>query len=125
MLYHVPDLDRALGEIARVLVPGGRLVAATNAAGHLFELWALVGRDKLSEPRQFLADTGEEELARHFVRVERRDLESTVTFQDADAARGYVASSIAHKHLAERVPADMGPLAATRRNSVFVAETAA
>lgn len=38
MLYHVPDLDRALSEIRRVLRPEGRLCAATNGANHMREL---------------------------------------------------------------------------------------
>src|SRR5207302_7666109 len=31
MLYHVPDVDRGLAEIARVLAPGGTLIAVTNS----------------------------------------------------------------------------------------------
>lgn len=42
MLYHVPDRQRALGELARVLRPGGRLFAATNGRGHLCELDAML-----------------------------------------------------------------------------------
>lgn len=38
MLYHVPDIDLALGEISRVLTPNGILFAATNGKSHMQEL---------------------------------------------------------------------------------------
>lgn len=38
MLYHVPQINRALSEIKRVLRPNGRLLAATNGDNHMKEL---------------------------------------------------------------------------------------
>ena len=38
MLYHVPDLDKALGEFRRVLKPNGYFFAATNGKNHLVGL---------------------------------------------------------------------------------------
>jgi SAM-dependent methyltransferase len=122
MLYHVPDLDGALAEMARVLASRGRLVAATNGVRHLEELWSLVGRDKAGEPRHFMAEDGAERLAPWFEHVERRDVVSAVTFADAAAVRGYVSSSVAHKHLAAHVPELASPLMATRRATIFVAD---
>jgi SAM-dependent methyltransferase len=123
MLFHVADLDRALAELARVLRPGGRLVAATNSLRHLGELWALVGRDR-TEPVRFSSETGEQPLREHFPWVERRDVEGRVTFPTREDVRAFIASSIAHEHLAERVPPLDRPLVATRRAAIFVAEKA-
>ena len=124
MLYHVPDVERALAELARVLVPGGRLVAVTNAPDHLRELRELLGLRRRSAAYPFSGANGEELLLRHFARVETRDGAGTIDFPNRDEVMGYVESSRTLFDSEAAVPAFDGELVVTRHPVVFVAHTA-
>jgi SAM-dependent methyltransferase len=122
VLYHVPDLDKALAELARVLRPGGRLVAATNGVTQLAELWELIGRDRSERWTLFMRETGERFLAPHFAHVRCIPLDGTVDLS-RDDMRAYIGNSVAHKHAVDAVPLFEGTRAVTTSSAVFVAET--
>jgi SAM-dependent methyltransferase len=117
MLYHVPNLDRALAELRRV---SHTLVAATNGFDQLREMWELVGRDLGDRRRLFMRETGAAFLQRHFAEVRTIDLPATVELS-ADDMRHYIAHSVAHRHLADRVPDFDGMRTVTASTAVFVA----
>jgi SAM-dependent methyltransferase len=120
MLYHVPDLDRAIGELARVLRRGGRLIAITNGRRQLSELYELVGAEKPQS--SFSSENGAEQLERHFSRVHRVDLEPVAHFADRAAAAAYLAT-LGREALAARLPEFEKPLVARGQTTVFVADT--
>jgi SAM-dependent methyltransferase len=94
MLYHVPDLDAALRELARVLEPDGALVAATNGAHHFEQVREfLPARSRwLGHIRAFGLETGPPAVGRHFTGVAVERHPSTLEVPEAEPIVRYIAS---------------------------------
>jgi len=101
MLYHVPDLPRALGEIQRVLKPGGKLYAATNGQNHMAELRALIHQfdpaldymATAAPPERFFSlENGSAHLAPWFPMLELRHYLDGLAVTDVNALVDYVFS---------------------------------
>lgn len=139
VLYHVPDLDRALSGIVAVLSPGGALVASTIGIEdnkELAEVFAGYSSSLAYDPARIAAAFGLENgraiLERHFSRVERRDFENSLSIDDprpvldyalsVSGAAGAIADQTAFlAYVRERMERSGGRLVVTKRTGVFVA----
>lgn len=103
MLYHVPEIARALAEFRRVLKPRGKLFAATNGTDHMRELDALVaqflGTDKIARELAFHRDNGRTILASHFPNARWVDYPDTLVVTEAEPLIAYAMSGLIGKQI--------------------------
>ncbi len=113
LLHQVPDIDRALGEIRRVLRPTGTAVFATHTGYYLLRLgshlmrfddlyrrvYALLGVpdvERLSlwaHAQRFHLENGLNILTRHFHAVARYDHPASLVFPSVDPMMAYLDST--------------------------------
>jgi SAM-dependent methyltransferase len=100
MLYHLSDLDQALKEARRVLKPGGRFLALTNADGYMHEFWNwaleavrdVAGFENMIESHRaplYFHGNLERDIRRVFGNAELRLLEGALIFPDPEPCLRY------------------------------------
>jgi SAM-dependent methyltransferase len=98
MLYHLPDPDRGVTELARVLDDGGTLLTTTNGPRHLMELndlrAELFGVDSQDETTAvFGRVSGRAHLEAHFESVRWHDFPDELACTDPDDVVTYLLSA--------------------------------
>jgi SAM-dependent methyltransferase len=107
MMFHVPDIDRAIREFRRVLKPGGIIMSTTNSVHNMPELQVLMrravtllvppGTTHIQVPSApsdlFTLETGTRQLARHFYGVVRYDLPAVLVFPTVEPVLAYLEST--------------------------------
>ncbi|MEN3309663.1 MAG: hypothetical protein V7603_5865 [Micromonosporaceae bacterium] len=101
MLYHVPEPEAALAELARVRAPGGTVLIATNGRADKVQVRALhadVVRELTGTPvsrdvsRRFRLEEGERLVRRLFRSVERIDFRGTIVAPDPEPVLRWLGS---------------------------------
>jgi ubiquinone/menaquinone biosynthesis C-methylase UbiE len=103
MLYHIPDRQKVLAEIARVLRPGAHIYAATNGKNHLSELTEIIHQNMQSADisylptlftEEFSLENGSLQLAPWFEQVEIHRYEDSLVVTEAEPLVNYIYSMI-------------------------------
>lgn len=95
MLYHVPDLDKALSEVRRVLKPGGTFYCATYGENGIVQYLSRILQDfEVSDQlnKNFTLQNGGEKLRRHFASVRRCDRDDALNVTNIDDIVDYLYS---------------------------------
>ncbi len=106
MLYHVPDIGRAIAEARRVLKPDGFFYTSTNGRRHLIELDQLIRAHapvaQTPNPTRFFdLDNARDLLTREFADVKRDDYPDSLEVTDSLAVIRYLLSTSAQTSLTE------------------------
>lgn len=95
MLYHVPDLDRAISEVRRVLKKGGKFYCATygehGITEYLTKLFSKYGIED-SINKNFTLQNGDEILGKFFSKVEKLEYVDSLRVTEVDDMVEYIYS---------------------------------
>ena len=137
MLYHVPDIPRALDEVRRVLKPAGFCYAATMGLAHMREMDDLAARF-FSFPRmsaaavKFGLESGEPYMRRAFTDVKLERYPDSLAITEAAPLMDYICSMRARsritdeqiaalrRHLENEI-AEHGEIRMTKDSGLFIA----
>lgn len=105
MLYHVPDLQKAISEVRRVLKNSGVFYASTNGNGgmrsYLNRAFKQVdpGLAVFSEDLSFSLQNGAEILHLYFSEVRRADYEDSLSVTDTRDLMEWIRSTITMENI--------------------------
>lgn len=108
MLYHIPDLQKALSEVKRVLKPEGKFYSATNGNGGMrtFLHNALKYFDSdtkaFTQEFSFNLENGYEILSDHFSKVKRIDFEDSLSITETQYLIDWIKSTISIASYSEK-----------------------
>ncbi len=101
MIYFIPDIDKALKEIKRVLLPGGTFYVTANSKISMGELNNLVekfdsesGLNSNGYSTRFELENGESILKNYFDNVDVKILDGKIIVNDPEPVVSYKASTI-------------------------------
>jgi ubiquinone/menaquinone biosynthesis C-methylase UbiE len=137
MVYHVPDLGRALQESRRVLKPGGHFYASTFGREDMRELLEFIRMCRTGTlpsgaavPRhqaQFILENGEEVLSPYFAEVTRFDYDDALEVTESPPLVAYAFSGFLGSRLTQEEQARLVELIETeleRRGSIHMTKAA-
>lgn len=115
VLYHVPEVDRALAEFVRVLRPGGRFAGIYNTPEHLREVFGESGGEA------FDSESGLPFLQARFAAVSRLYRGGTVMWLTQRDLQTYLDAYV-ELYGPMHAPDGPYPFTATRAKCVYVAD---
>jgi ubiquinone/menaquinone biosynthesis C-methylase UbiE len=98
MLYHIPNREKAIAEIRRVLKRGGTFIASTNGNGHMKEMVEYL---QLVDPGNpfinhdfFTLENGRDLLEKFFEKVEILEYSDSLVIDQVEPVIDYIRSAI-------------------------------
>ena len=104
MLYHVPDIDKGISEVRRVLKADGVFCCATLGENNFIEQlaeWFRLSGEEFNPNHNFTMQNGEQKLRTAFSDIEARIYEDSLHISDIDDLVNYLSSLASLKALSD------------------------